>query len=480
MSLTHDLTPRRRWLALGIVALGVFVTALDNSIVNVALPSIQRDLQLDLVGTAWIVNGYIVAFAMLLLTAGRLADVFGRRRVFLGGLLVFTAASLAAGLAEHATQLITARVIQGFGAALLTPPTLAIINHTFRDPRERGTAIGIWGAVAALGFAAGPVAGGLITEHLQWMWIFFVNVPIGAAAVLIGAQVLPESTDPGASRRLDLGGLSSSAIALSSLTYALLNANQRGWDSPVIAALLVVAVASMLGFVAIERHSREPSIDLRLFRRLAFSGANIAILTFNLGTFGVFLYTSLYFQNVLGYSPVKAGSALLPWILMLIMLGPFTGALAERIAPHRLIAGGLVLMAGGLALLTGIDEHSAYGDLLPGLALGGIGGALTIPLSGVALAAAPVEQAGIASGIFNTARETGGALGIAIIGAVVASAAGVATSPHTFATGYRHGLAIAALLTFAAAIIAAFTLGPRSAARGAHPALAGAPGTDAR
>jgi EmrB/QacA subfamily drug resistance transporter len=464
MSTSPHLTSRQRWLTLSVVALGVFVTALDNSIVNVALPTIQRDLHLDLAGVAWTVNGYILPYAMLLLTAGRLADAFGRRRIFLFGVAVFTAASLAAGLAQTAAELIGARVIQGAGAALLTPPTLAILNHSFREPKARGTAIGIWGAVAALGFAVGPVAGGLIASHLHWMWIFFVNVPVGAAAVVVGSRVIPESTDPSTSRHLDLAGLATSAIAMSTLTYALLDANQRGWGSPLILSLLAVAAASAVGFIIVERRSAAPAVDLRLFRRPAFSGANVAILTFNLGTFGVFLYTSLYFQNVLGYSPVKAGSALLPWILVLVVLGPFTGSLAERVTPRWLIAGGLLVMAAGLALLTGIDEHSAYVDLLPGLLLGGVGGALTIPLSGVAIGAAPVEKSGVASGVFNTAREAGGALGIAIIGAVVTSAhhpAANAAAPHDFAIGYGHGLAVAAVLSVAAATVAAFTLGDR-------------------
>ena len=458
----RPVSSQRHWLTLSIVALGVFVTALDNSIVNVALPSIQRDLGLDLTGVAWVVNGYILAFAMLLLTAGRLADAFGRRRLFLIGLAGFTAASLAAGLADSATALIAARVVQGVGAALLTPSTLAIVNHTFREPKARGTAIGIWGAVAALGFAVGPILGGLITEHLRWMWVFLVNVPIGLGGLVVGARVIPESTDPGAVRRLDLAGLLTSAAGLSTLTYALLNGNERGWGSPVIVVLVVVAVAALAGFVLVERRAAAPAVDLRLFGRPAFAGANVAILVFNLGTFGVFLYTSLYFQNVLGYSPVKAGAALLPWILMLIVIGPFTGALADRVTPRRLIAGGLALMALGLTLLTGIDEHSAYSDLLPGLLLGGIGGALTIPLSGVAIAAAPLEQSGVASGVFNTARETGGGFGIAIIGAVLASGqhAAMAAGPaHAFAAGYSRGIAAAAGLAVLAALVVVLTLG---------------------
>ena len=336
---------RRQWLTLAVVALGVFVTALDNSIVNVALPSIQDDLHLGLPGVAWVVNSYILAFAVFLLTAGRLADAFGRRRLFLIGLAVFSAASLIAGLAPSAGALIAARALQGVGAALLTPPTLAIVNHTFQDSPSRGTAIGIWGAVAALAFAIGPLVGGLITEHLQWMWVFFVNVPLGALGLVAGARVIPESTDPDASTRVDLPGVLTSTVALSALTYGLIKANDLGWGSPAIVALFAVALLSGAAFVAIERRAAAPTVDLALFRIPAFSGANVAIMIFNLGTFGVFLYTSLYFQHVLGYSPVKAGAALLPWILVLIVVGPFTGKLTDRLTPRLIIAGGLTVMA---------------------------------------------------------------------------------------------------------------------------------------
>jgi EmrB/QacA subfamily drug resistance transporter len=456
---------RRQWLTLAVVALGVFVTALDNSIVNVALPSIQDDLHLGLSGVAWVVNSYILAFAVFLLTAGRLADAFGRRRLFLIGLAVFSAASLFAGLAPSPGTLIAARALQGVGAALLTPPTLAIVNHTFQDSPGRGTAIGIWGAVAVLAFAIGPLAGGLITEHLQWMWVFFVNVPLGAIGLVAGARVIPESTDPHASKHVDLPGVVTSTAALSALTYGLIKANDLGWGSPTIVALFGVALVAGGTFVAIERRAAAPTVDLSLFRTPAFSGANIAILIFNLGTFGVFLYTSLYFQNVLGYSPVKAGAALLPWILVLIVVGPLTGKLAERLTPPLLVAGGLTVMAAGLALLTGIDEHSRYIDLLPGLIIGGLGGALTIPLNGIAVGAAPVEKSGVASGVFNTARETGGSLGIAIIGAVLAAQQHSTTqgAAHAFASGYARGLAVAACLALIAAVVALLTLGqPRT------------------
>lgn len=472
-------TRRQQWLTLAAVSLGVFVTALDNTVVNVALPTIQQDLDLGLGGLAWIVNGYILSFAVLLLTAGRLADAYGRRRVFLIGLGAFTGASLLAGLAPSAGALIAARILQGVGAALLTPPTLAIINHTFRDGRARGTAVGIWGSVAALAFAIGPVLGGLITEQLHWTWIFFVNVPIGIAGVLAGMHVIPESTDSTAPRRLDLPGLAVGSAALFALTYALINADELGWGSPAIVGLLAGAAVAAVAFVLIERRASAPTVDLSLFRLRAFNGATVAILVFNLGTFGVFLYTSLYFQQVLDYSPVTAGAALLPWIVMLIVIGPFSGKLSERIAPRLLVSGGLVVMAAGLLLLTGIDDHSSYADLLPGLLIGGIGGALTIPLNAVAIGAVPVEKSGVASGIFNTARETGGSLGIAVIGAVLAAAqrdslADGANAAHAFAAGYTDGILVAAGLALIAALIALLTL-DRSTAKAADTEHATAP-----
>src|SRR4051794_9934713 len=235
---THD---PRRWLTLAAVVFAVFMTTLDNTVVNVALPAIQQDLHTGLSGLAWVVNGYVLSFAVLLLTGGRLADSFGRRRAFLAGLAVFTLASVAAGLAGSAAVLIAARVVQGAGAALMTPPTLAIISASFQDPRERATAIGIWAAVSAAAFSIGPIIGGAIADHADWSWIFFVNVPVGVLGLILGARVIPESREAGAERTLDVLGLTTSIAALTSLTYALLRANELGWGSPAIIVLLALA-----------------------------------------------------------------------------------------------------------------------------------------------------------------------------------------------------------------------------------------------
>jgi EmrB/QacA subfamily drug resistance transporter len=252
----------RRWWTLAAVVFAVFMTTLDNTVVNVALPSIQHDLHLGLSGLAWVVNGYILSFAVLLLTGGRLADTFGRRRLFLLGLGGFTAASLLAGLAPSAGILIAARVLQGVGAALMTPPTLAIISDVFPDPREQATAVGLWAATGALAFTVGPLIGGLITEQIAWTWVFFVNVPVGIAGMLLGWRVIPESRDPQAERRLDVPGLVVVSLSLFGLTYALLEGGRYGWGSPAILALLAGAAAGLVAFAWVERRSRAPMVDL--------------------------------------------------------------------------------------------------------------------------------------------------------------------------------------------------------------------------
>jgi EmrB/QacA subfamily drug resistance transporter len=452
-----------RWLTLAAVAFAVFVTTLDNTVVNVALPSIQRDLHLGLSGLTWIVNGYVLSFAVLLLSGGRLADTWGRRRAFLTGLAVFTAASAFAGLAPSAGVLITARVLQGIGAALMTPATLAIVSDVFPDERERATAIGIWAAIQALAFAVGPLVGGLITEAVAWNWIFFVNVPIGIAGIALGARLIPESNDPNAGGRFDIAGVSVISGALFSLTYALIKANDYGWGSPVILALFVAAAVGIAAFVSIERRVAAPMIDLSLFRIGAFTGANVVIMIVNLATFGVLLYLSLYLQGVQHYSPLRAGATLLPWIGMVIVLAPFGARIAERVPVRWMISAGLALMGVAMLLFANLGEHSTFAATLPALLLGGTGGALTTPLSNVVIGAVPPGKAGVASGIHNTFRETGGSFGVAIIGAVFAAAQSHAlghgsTRVAAFVSGYSTGLRVAALIVLAGAAVAAFAL----------------------
>jgi EmrB/QacA subfamily drug resistance transporter len=456
-------SPTRRWLALAAVVFAIFVTTLDNTVVNVALPSIQRDLHLSLSGLAWVVNGYVLSFAALLLTGGRLADAYGRRRLFLTGLASFTLASLLAGLAPSAGLLIAARVLQGVGAALMTPPTLAIISDVFPDARERATAVGIWASVGAAAFALGPVLGGVVTEQIHWTWIFFINVPIGIVGLIAGWRLIPESRDPSADSRLDLPGLAVGTGALVGLTYALLEGNRYGWGSPAIVSLLIVAVVGLAAFVAIERRVEAPMIDLSLLRSGTFSGGNVVMMVVNLATFGVLLYTSLYLQDVLGFSPVRAGATLLPWVGVVIVVAPFGARLAELVSVRWLVTAGTALMGLALLLFSSQGESSSFVQMLPALLVGGLGGALTTPLSSAVIGAVPTAKAGIASGIHNTFRETGGSFGVAIVGAVFVAAqhhalAGGATRAHAFVSGYSDGLTVAALIVFAAALVAAITL----------------------
>jgi EmrB/QacA subfamily drug resistance transporter len=429
---------------------------------------------------AWIVNAYILSFAVLLLTGGRLADSFGRRRIFITGLVVFTMASLAGGLAANFTVLIAARTVQGVGAALLTPPTLAIIRATFLDEKAHSTAIGIWGATGAAAVAVGPVLGGICTQHLNWHWVFWINVPLGVLGVIAARRFISESTDPHAGRRVDAPGVLLAIGALFSLTFALIKANDSGWTSPLIDGLFVTAAVAIVAFVLVERRAQQPLLDISLFHSRAFTGANIVALIVNLAAFGVFLFTSLFLQNVLGGSPVAAGAALLPWVAMLLLIAPNTGKLTQRIPAHYLIGAGLALLGAGLLLLAGVDEHSSYLALLPGLLVGGLGSALTVPVNGLALTAVDPKKAGVASGLFNTAREIGGSLGIAITGAVLAygqrhALHRGATSLHAFAAGYSDGLLVAGLLAIAAATVAVVMLRPsriRSTASSNMPVLA--------
>jgi EmrB/QacA subfamily drug resistance transporter len=307
---------RRTWTLIA-VALATFMTYLDNNIVNVALPVIQRDLHLSTAGLEWIVSGYILVFASLLLAGGRLADVYGRKRLFAIGLVIFTAASLVAGLAGSADVLVGARAVQGLGAALLTPTTLAIISATYPDPRERNMAVGVWSAVGALALALGPLLGGLISDHLSWGWIFFINVPVGIATLALGLWAISESRESSAPRRLDLPAVVLSSVALFGLTYSLIEGHDRGWTSPIILGGFLLAATLGLAFVWREQHTAEPMVAMSLFRERVFSGGLIALIMWGFGIFGIYFFTSLYLQNVLGFSPTEAGAAFVPMALLM-------------------------------------------------------------------------------------------------------------------------------------------------------------------
>jgi len=444
---------RRKWWTLAAVAFGLFMIMLDNTVVNVALPAIQEDLGADLSQLQWIVTGYALTFAALMLIGGKLADAYGRRLIFVAGIVVFTGASLWCGLADSGEMLIAARVVQGGGAALMNPATLSIIAATF-PPKERGMAIGIWAGVSALALAIGPLVGGLLTEHLSWHWIFFVNVPVGAVAIAASYLLITESKDE-THESLDLPGLATSALGLFALTYGLIEANGYGWTSPRIIGSFVVAAVSLASFIVIERRRRFPMLDLSLFRSGTYAGANLAMLLVALSMFGVFFFVSLYMQNVLGYSAVQAGAAFLPMTLVIILVAPIAGKASDRFGSRWLMTIGMVLLGVQLLYLSQLGPDADFWDLLPGLFVGGLGMSMSMtPTAAAATRAVPVHKAGVGSAVLNAMRQVGGSVGIALMGAIVAHEAGGTPGIEGFMAGYERALFVAALIAFAGSIVA--------------------------
>ena len=452
----------RRWWTLGAVAFGLFMIMLDNTIVNVALPSIQRDLEIGISELEWVFNGYALTFGVLMLTGGKLADLLGRRRIFIVGLVVFTLASLLCGMATSAGMLIGARVLQGVGSALMNPATLSIITATF-PARQRGMAIGIWAGVAAMALAIGPLVGGLITQHIGWNWIFFINVPVGILAIIVTRLVVSESRDTSAVQRLDFPGLLTSGIGLFALTFALIEANSYGWTDPVILALFATSVVALVVFVLLELHQRVPMLDLSLFRNGTFAGANSVMLLVGLAMFGVFFYNSLFVQNVMGYSAVQTGAIFLPMTGLIILIAPAAGKFSDRVGSRWLMGVGMLLLSISLFTFSRLDAASDFWDLLPGLLVGGVGmGLVMTPTTAAAMGSVPVDQAGVGSAVLNSMRQVGGSLGIAVMGAIVASqvdaAPGTPQALQGFITGFQHALVVASLIALAGAVLAVATV----------------------
>jgi EmrB/QacA subfamily drug resistance transporter len=468
----------RKWWTLAAVAFGLFMIMLDNTVVNVALPSIAADLQADLSELEWIVTGYALTFASLMLTGGKLADLMGRRLIFIVGLTIFTLSSLACGLASSGEVLIGARVVQGAGAALMNPATLSIIAATF-PPRQRGTAIGIWAGVSALALAIGPLVGGLLTEHIDWSWIFFVNVPIGVLAIAASLILIPESKDESAEQRLDLPGLVTSGLGLFALTYGLIEANTYGWTSGRILGSFAVAVVMLTAFVLLEMRQRIPMLDLTLFRNGTFVGANLAVLLVALAMFGVFFFVSLYMQGVLGYSAVQTGAAFLPLTLLIVLVAPIAGKASDRIGSRWLMTGGMLLVATQLLYFSRQGVDATFWTLLPGFLIGGAGMALVMtPSAAAAVRALPVDKSGVGSAVLNAFRQVGGSMGIAIMGAIMAheiggvSGAAVFRDPQRFVDGFSTTLTVAAVIALAGAVVSAALVRPHEREAGPDEGLA--------
>ena len=503
----------RKWWTLGAVAFGLFMIMLDNTIVTVALPTIRRDLKIGITELEWIVTAYTLTFAAFILIGGKLADLLGRRLMFNVGLAVFTISSFACGSAGSIHMLIGARAVQGVGAAIMIPSTLSIVTAVF-PPRQRGTAIGVWAGTAGMALAIGPLLGGVLTQQLSWHWIFFVNVPVGVLAIVVSRIVIPESRDTSLEQSLDLPGLLSSGLSLFALTYALIEGNDKGWNSPLIVGLFVFAAVTMLAFVALEAHrrlavssvvvaglgffaliwafieanststfelhsgktllfsfklgwnspfviglfafavtallavtayelfrlehvrkligssegaapprrERIPMLELSLFKIGNFVGSSVVALLVSLAMFGVFFFMSLYIQNIIGYSPTRAGASFLPMTVLVILVAPVAGRFSDRIGSRWLIAGGMALVAISLYLFSRVGLHTTYRELLPAMIIGGVGMPLAMsPTTAAAMAAVPVDKAGVGSGVLNSFRQVGGSLGIALLGAIMAS-----------------------------------------------------------
>ncbi len=407
----------QKWWTLITVCVGIFMLLIDITVVNVALPQIQRSLHSSFSDLQWVVNAYALTLAALLLTAGSIADLVGRKRVFAIGLILFTAASLVCGLSGTALTLNVARAVQGIGGAIMLATSLALIAQAFRG-RDRGTAFAAYGAVIGAAVAVGPLVGGALTSGIGWRWIFFVNVPIGVAAVVLTLTHVAESRDPDATG-VDWLGLTTFSGALFLFVYALIEGNDRGWGSAEILGCFGGAAVLLCAFLVAELRQQRPMFDLSLLRRPAFAGASVVAFTMSGSLFALFLFLTLFIQNVIGYGPFQAGLRFLPLTVPVLLVAPIAGRATVRV-PVRLILGfGLIVVAVGLVLMSGLSGGSGFTHLLPGFIVGGIGvGVVNPALASTAVGVVPHNRSGMASGINNTFRQVGIATGIAAYGAI--------------------------------------------------------------
>ncbi|MHB8233088.1 MAG: MFS transporter [Solirubrobacteraceae bacterium] len=415
----HD--GNRRWWALGAMCFALFMIMLDNTVVNVALPSIQRSLSASTSSLEWTVNAYTLSFAVLLVTGGRLGDLFGRRKIFLAGVVIFASASAAIGFSPSDTWLVAWRAVQGTGAALMMPATLSIITNAF-PPEERGKAIGTWAGVSAMALAIGPVVGGFLVESVSWQSIFFLNVPVAVGAVVIALFAVRESRDETVERSVDVPGVLTLTLGLAALVLALVEGNEWGWGSTLELSMFAVALVGLTAFALVERRRSAPMVDFSFFRSRTFLGANIVAFIVSFAMLAMFFFLALYMQNIRGYSPLQAGIRFLPSTVMIIIIAPLAGRLADRVGSRPLITFGLLSVSGALFWQSHLTVSSGYGSLLPGFMLMGLGmGFVMSPMSLAAMNAVDRTKAGVASGILSMNRMVGGTFGVAILGALVAT-----------------------------------------------------------
>jgi EmrB/QacA subfamily drug resistance transporter len=459
----------RRWIALVLLCVAQFVVVLDAAIVNVALPSIQRDLHFSQQDLQWVVNAYVLMFGGFMLLGGRAADLLGRRRVFIFGLILFSIASLAGGLATSESVLIGARAVQGLGAAILSPAALSIVITTFAEGAERNKALGVWGAVAGSGGAAGVLLGGILTDALGWQWVLFVNVPIGIAAAVIAPMLLTESRREGVERNFDVAGAITSTAGLVVLVYAVVKAVDNGWASTTTLVLLGVAAVFLIAFVAIESRARQPLMPFRVLRIGSIAGANATGLLMGAALFSMFFFISLYMQQILGFDALQAGLAYLPLAVSIIVAAGVASQLVTRLGARRVLVGGLVLVAAGLLWFTQVSVGGSYvADVLGPSLLAGWGlGLAFVPVTIASQGGIGESDAGLSSGLINTAQQVGGALGLAVLATVANSTTDAdmsaahgarAALPHALTDGFGDAFLVGAGIALAAVLVAALTI----------------------
>ena len=424
--LTAATRARSPWIILSVLCLGLFMLLLDGTIVNVAIPHIMTSLDTDLAGVEWVMNGYILVYAVALVTLGRIGDLYGRRLLFVVGMGLFTAASLACGLASSIEMLIAFRVVQGVGGAAMMPQTLSIIAAVFPADR-RGAAMGLWGAVSGLATAIGPSLGGVIVDSTSWRWIFLINLPIGIVSVVLALRLVPESKSPGSVTSLDLPGVGLISVAIFCLTFALIEGQSLGWTSATILGLFAGSLLAFVVFYFRERAERQPLIDFSLFRSIDFAAGNLTGLLLSFGMMGVFFTIPIFLQTVLGFSALKAGAVMSPMSVAIMVSAPFAGRLSDRLGGRWLITAGMLILALGIAWMAGLNPSgeglrptTGVLDLMVPFILSGIGIGLAIaPTTSAVMATAPADRIGNASGVLSTGRQLGSLMGIAVLGAVL-------------------------------------------------------------
>jgi EmrB/QacA subfamily drug resistance transporter len=477
---------RARWPTLVLACVAQFMVILDVSVVNVALPSIRTGLDFSQQDLQWVVNAYTLTFAGFLLLGGRAVDLLGRRRVFIGGLLLFSLASLVGGLADSQGMLIGARAAQGLGGAVVSPATLAILTTTFSEGHERNRALGAWGAMGGAGGATGVLLGGVLTDLLSWRWILFINVPIGVAAAVLALRYVAEGRNPLAGRNFDLAGATTATLGLVALVWAIVRTDVNGWGSAQTLGVMALGLALLALFLAIEgRLARAPLMPLRIFSSRTLSAANVIVLLLGAAMFGMWFFVSLYLQQVLGYSPLKAGLAFLPMTIAIIVGSTFASRLVARIGVKPLLAVGMLAQAAGLLLFTGVSADGSYlGDVaLPSLLVAGGIGLAFVPVTIAAVAGVAPGEAGLASGLVNTSRQMGGALGLALLATLATArtdgALAAGAGAHVALTdGFHRAFTVGAAFALAGALVTLLALRPLRPQQAAGQAQAVPAGVD--